>query len=89
MIQNFKEFQKIQNFDLSYTIEMDHFKREVGGFDFELTRRNDVALGKMKLQLPKYRKTGTTLAGGTSRSLKIEKSTFFESFSLSLHLSQI
>ena len=26
---------------------MDHFKREVGGFDFELTRRrNNVALGQ-------------------------------------------
>ena len=68
---------------------MDHFKREVGGFDFELTRRNDVALGKMKLQLPKYRKTGTTLAGGTFVSLKIENVEIFESFSLSIHLSQI
>jgi len=48
-------------------MEKDHFCREVGGFDFELTRRNnDVAFGKMKLKLPKFRKTGTTLAGGTS-----------------------
>ena len=66
---------------------MDHFKREVGGFDFELTRRNDVALGKMKLQLPKYRKTGTTLAGGTSHSRNFEKSTFFDFLKESLSLS--
>ena len=65
---------------------MDHFKREVGGFDFELTRRNDVALGKMKLQLPKYRKTGTTLAGGTSRLSKNRKIDVFR-IVLSLYTS--
>ena len=54
---------KILNTHIEIREKMDVFKREVGGFDFELTRRNDVALGKMKLQLPKYRKTGTTLAG--------------------------
>ena len=66
---------------------MDHFKREVGGFDFELTRRNDVALGKMKLQLPKYRKTGTTLAGGTFLLSKNRRFREFSIFRKNLSLS--
>ena len=68
------------------------FQARSGGFDFDLTRRNDVALGKMKLQLPKYQREPHWPEVRSSLSSKIENvdfDVFSRTLSLHLSLSQI